>query len=313
MYSKFRKDVNASRERLARVSSDPLRSGKSRSRHSGRSTTYIHSGLGDLKTKKTHVLVFHPAGSGADQGYILAANLLQTSDSYILCPSRCGYPGSTTCITDDDSPKAQALIFKEILDDLSLTDPVIVMAFSSGAISAFEFACMYPSVVKKIILISPLVPFGSSKKAAQGLPPRWILRAAFGSNLLKWLLIDVFRESTAKSVTGIDLRACTTKEKEYAESLLEAMMPADVRFPGLENDIKNLSYRMPLTEDGLQQLPDVPIFFAGSETDETSPVRENNLQDLKSAKVHTVIYPNGKHMLTDKSDDLRVKIETFLK
>ena len=140
--------------------------------------TYVDKGDGDV------ILSIHGIFGGYDQGFDNVKNL--ASDYRIIAPSRFGYLGSD--VSNDTSPREQAKVFAELLDELSI-DRAYLLATSAGGTVAIRFALDYPERTKGLILFSSAMPLKEKPDSYQeysGPPPflcnnfgMWLLRPFF--------------------------------------------------------------------------------------------------------------------------------------
>lgn len=121
------------------------------------------------------ILVSHGAAGGFDQG-LLIGQPFSEAGFRVLAVSRGGY--LRTPLTSGSTPSAQASIYKELLDFLSV-DQVAMLGVSAGGPSAVEFALAYPERCAALVLISAVTQ-------ALRLPADSLLVQLLQGVLLRW-------------------------------------------------------------------------------------------------------------------------------
>ena len=171
----------------------------------------------------------------------------------------------------------------------------------------------FPASVQSIVLISPIIPFHSTEVKVQPLPPRWIVKLAFGNDWMKWFLVRYRRRSTILSMTGIDINntSISDETRSFVEDSVDTLLPAAIRCPGLMNDINNLNHNVPLTEARKIQ---VPIYFAACNNETTTPIYTNNIDCLleTNSRISIKLFNDSKHLLLDQGRALREDIFAFI-
>ena len=148
---RYRDDLDAACARLAAIERTVLltRFG---------AVEYAQSGCGEP------LLSIHGSFGGCDAGLASLRSLIPL-DRRVVAPSRFGYLGST--MPPGASPADQADAFADLLDDLGIVRSDVI-AFSSGATSAFQFALRHPDRVNHLVVVSGNLPGA----AAVATPPQ---------------------------------------------------------------------------------------------------------------------------------------------
>ncbi|WP_311406841.1 alpha/beta fold hydrolase, partial [Liquorilactobacillus uvarum] len=110
--------------------------------------SYVDEGKGEV------ILISHGIFGGYDQGST-SLNQVVGEQYRKVSISRFGYPGSK--LPNNPTPKNQAKVFIEILDELGIKQAYI-LATSAGGAAGFQFALTYPDRSKGLILLSSSVP-----------------------------------------------------------------------------------------------------------------------------------------------------------
>ena len=178
------------------------------------------------------VLSLHGAGGGYDQG--LWAAKVAFGDGYkLISVSRFGY--LRTPIPPNASIKAQAELYKELLDHLGICK-VIVLGVSAGGPSATPFANDYPERTSGLVLMLAV-----SEASAPGDKPAFyvgIIHLIRRSDYAYWLVARFFQPAIL-SLMGVpaDLYATyTPAQKQLAQEMLDTMHPMSQRYDGSIND-----------------------------------------------------------------------------
>ena len=170
VFERYRRDIDAVRRRIAALD---WRSVDSRF---GR-IEYLDRGEGP------EVLVVHGITEGADGGLRDLAEEFVPDGYRVLVPSRFGYLGSA--MPYHATPEMQADACVELMDALDISD-VVVLAGSAGSTSALHLCIRHPDRVRALVLVSANVP---GPHQLQGMPPKPLYGAIFGSDWILWAMI----------------------------------------------------------------------------------------------------------------------------
>ena len=289
VYRSYRRDLRAARERVA----------------TGRRVVETDQGPLEygVAGHGPPVLVIHGAGGGYDQGLLLGEFIL--GDEFtVIAPSRFGYLG--TPIPEDASLAAQADAFAHLLDELEV-DRAIVVPISAGGPPGLEFALRYPERTEALLMTSAISLAGDP--AVDDEQRTEIINRIVGSDLVYWLAVHVARRPLL-SLLGVSPQVqarLTPAEMEYADRILEQMLPMSARMPGILLDqSRALSPDYPMDQIEAPTLviharDDALVDFAnGQHTAETIPGAE------------FVVLEDGGHFLLGHFDQLRQRVEVFL-
>jgi len=192
------------------------------------------------------VLVIHGAGGGFDQGRLLAESLGGEGVRWISV-SRFGYLGSD--LPEDASVPAQALAFKELLDQLQI-ETVHILAMSGGVPPALKFAELFPNRTGQMVLLSsaPFTPYGPD---VDDRPiPTWMYSALLGNDIVYWTLKRVARNAVEQAFDArAELRTDRIPAEEaFIRDLVDTFLPASKRVKGVLNEAAavdpSLTYRL---------------------------------------------------------------------
>jgi len=116
-----------------------------------------------VRSSTPNTLAVHGFFGGRDEALLSLGSL--AAGRRVIAPSRFGYLGSSMPARATVADQADA--FAALLDDLGI-GTLDVIAISSGATSAFQFALRHPERVKHLAVISGNMPEGAAAVA----PPR---------------------------------------------------------------------------------------------------------------------------------------------
>ena len=139
--ARYRRDMRAVRERIARLESRVARTACG-------PIGYARAGDG------YPVLVVHGNAGGFDQGLMLAGWTIAPGFQ-VIAPSRFGYPGSPMPPLASVAMHADA--FAVLLDALAI-ERAAVVGYSAGSASALQFAVCHPDRVSALVLVEPVAP-----------------------------------------------------------------------------------------------------------------------------------------------------------
>jgi len=277
-------------------------------------------------------LVLHPSGGGCDQGLLLG-ELLLPKDCGIIAPSRAGYLKSSEWKPpqQEDEEKqpigkaldAQAKAIVELLDHLDLKQ-VSIVGLSAGSILALELTRLYPSRVSSLVLVSPIIPYKQQgKDETLPNPPQWVLKLAFGNDFVKWMAVRLFTQATLQSMFGSSSQVDQC-QKALQTAIVEALLPAQERFPGFLLDFEAImTHRLTAEQLFLTKEIQCKILFLASQTDVQSKLEYNRLPSTASSEtrmrkqeedqmiITEIIRESGTHMLLDDIPGTQVAIKQF--
>lgn len=206
------------------------------------------------------VLVLHGAPGGYDQGLAVAEALFDGSVE-LLVPSRPGY--LRTPLADHQSPSAQAALFDALLDELSITQALVV-GISSGGPHALQLAAEYPDRVSGLVLVSAITTrhdddwFGTGNPGLDSiLTSRPMLDIQSGLlALVRRLNPDHLLELMHEAMSTLDgnaldeyvrfIRTDPPSRQRSLDLFSSTMLPASDRFDGTRND-EHWNRQLPLT------------------------------------------------------------------
>ena len=234
LYFRFRHDVRAARDRLARgsrIAETPC----------GR-IEYAEQGEG------RSVLVSHGAGGGYDQGLAVTERL--GAGFRIIAPSRFGY--LRTPYPDDPSAAAQADAYACLLDSLGVAR-VVVIAFSAGGPSALQFALRHPARTEALIMVSAISD-GSRVDPRPVDPSRDPALSTMLHDFPFWLTVTFFPDKVLRffGMTREAQRRLTPAEHERAVRVVRMILPMELRATGNFNDPAHWFERGDFTLEGIR-------------------------------------------------------------
>ena len=164
VYVRFRRDVNASRDRL--------RDASCLIETAAGAIEYAEAGMG------SPVLFVHGAGGGFDQGLDMAGPIA-AAGFRVIAMSRFGY--LRTLLPADPSPQAQADAHAHLMDALDIPRAAII-AVSAGAPSAMQFAIRHPERCTALVLLVPIAYRPNHAPAAVPKLSAWAEKLALTSS-----------------------------------------------------------------------------------------------------------------------------------
>jgi pimeloyl-ACP methyl ester carboxylesterase len=171
------------------------------------------------------LLAIHGFCGGCDSGLLSLRGL--AADRRAIAPSRFGYLGSS--MPAGASPADQADAFAALLDGLGV-DRSDVIAFSSGATSALQFALRHPDRVKHLAVICGNLP-GSSTAVAPPQAARLVYR-----DLPMWTLKVFARPILLRQIgvpKGFPLAA---EDARTVSDLIDSFFPIALKAEGVTFD-----------------------------------------------------------------------------
>jgi pimeloyl-ACP methyl ester carboxylesterase len=293
VYTRFRRDMRAARDRLTSGGSQVIETGCG-------PIEYATLGEGHP------VLVVHGIFGGFDQGLFIAQGNVGEGFHSIV-PSRFGYLG--TPLPDNATPAGQADAFACLLDAIGI-QRAAVLGTSAGGTSAIRFALRHPHRCSALVLFSSAAP-GETEAT---LPPKPLANAMFRSDFLFWLMTTAFR-SSLKSIMGVPKEFDLTPEYEAdVAEVMKTILPVNPRADGavfdmyVSNPDVSAGYpdRYPVEEIA------VPVLIVNAVDDPlTLYVNAQSLADrIPGAKLVTI--ENGGHMMLGHEERVRSEITGFL-
>lgn len=244
--------------------------------------TYVDKGQGIT------ILSVHGIFGGYDQAYDICEEL---SNNYrIIAPSRFGYLGSDTCISNN--PIEQAKAFVELLDLLQI-HKVFVLGTSAGGSVAIRFALNYPERTLGLILYSSAMPlvFKPKNVLKYAGPPK-----PFCSNYLMFLISPLF-----KPIMGMP------------SSTIYTMMPINKRKQGviIDSSITNLDMANNYDEYVIEDIK-CPTLIFHAKDDRLASYKDvlNVYNRFKS--VTFISFDNGGHLIEGHSIKINKSINDFI-
>jgi len=222
------------------------------------------------------ILFVHGAPGGYDQSQVVAQHY-ELSGYRLIGPSRPGY--LRTPITSGKSTLEQAEMLAALLDALDVPR-VPTVAHSTGAAIAIHFAARYPERCSGLYLAAgvyrPLPGARASRFALGFLEP--LLQAA-----------EIPQHATAQLVRRIGTTVVRVRpgrplplELAALPYLIETLLPASLRAPGLANDLHNLAALAPPPFDRLA----CPVWLTHSRADIVIPIAHSRFAAHHIAHAH---------------------------
>ena len=219
------------------------------------------------------------------------------NDNRKISVSRFGYPGSE--LPEQPTPKNQAKVFKEVLDELGIKETYILCTSAGGA-SGLQFALTYPEHTKGLILLSSGAP--DKKRTVEELeelgmmgPPEIVV-----NDFPMWFCLKYF---------GFAFNSMLGSNNNDA-NLLDTMLPVNERRQGViaDTNITNVDMTLHYEEYALEKIT-CPILVIHAKDDPMAKY-ENIEKLLTRVKAETAIYETGGHMI--EGHDSYTKIKEFI-
>ncbi len=293
----YKRDIDASRERLAGVSkiietkSGPIE--------------YAEIGEGPV------ILVVHGAGGGFDQGLELLEPLASRGFR-LVAMSRFGY--LRTPLPANPSAVAQADAHADLMDALGI-QTASVFGVSAGGPSSLQFAIRHPQQCRALILMVPIAyrpQEGGTVTAKLSPLAEKTLTTIVGSDPVYWLVSKLTPNTIIKVVMATSPETAATADKNEQARVYRFMnhiLPISDRLQGIINDsaISNSITRYQLEEIK------APTLLLGARDDlyGTYASTQYTAGEIHNSKL--ISYETGGHMLVGHYDEAMNEIEKFLK
>ena len=171
------------------------------------------------------LLAVHGFFGGCDEALLSLGSL--AAGRRVIAPSRFGYLGSA--MPAGATVAGQAEAFTALLDELAV-DALDVIAISSGATSAFQFALRHPERVKHLAVISGNLPGGAAAIA----PPK-AARLVF-QDVPMWAL-KVFARPVLLRLIGVpEGFPLAAAESQIISDLIDSFFPVALKAEGVAFD-----------------------------------------------------------------------------
>lgn len=248
------------------------------------------------------VLVSHGITGGIDQGKWITATL--GGGCRYLYVSRFGYLRSA--MPEDPSPSKQAAAYVELLDHLGI-DSVFVIGNSAGGTSLYHFAYDYPGRCRGMILQSSVVP-GDTKP----LPPRFLMKAVFGSDFIYWSSVRLFGKSMSAMFIPKEVFDSLSEEerKTMISSIYLSSLPISARTKGILFDmyVSNLAIDETFPFEEIT----VPVLVIHAKDDPAPPYSGAVMVSERIPGSRLVSFETGGHLLIGHDEEIRDAIREFI-
>jgi pimeloyl-ACP methyl ester carboxylesterase len=195
------------------------------------------------------VLVLHGSPGGYDQAMLLGSSFAG-GEFQIVAPSRPGY--LRTPLAAGILPEQQADAMAGLIDTLGISS-VAVLASSSGAPAAIQFAIRHPRKVWALVLVSGVTARFHHDAKAQRSEPGSLVLNEFGGDVGAWLrveqtewdprrmllsMLDAESNATAGQRDALATYVVNDPDQlEWFRSLVGTFVPLSARESGLRNDL----------------------------------------------------------------------------
>jgi pimeloyl-ACP methyl ester carboxylesterase len=173
----------------------------------------------------------------------------------VVSPSRFGYLGSS--FPPGASPADQADAFADLFDRVGIVASDVI-AFSSGATSAIQFALRHPDRVKHLVVVSGNLPGA----AAAPISPR-VARLVYRDAII-WTLKVIGRPVLVRQMGIPRGYAIRDQDKRIVSDVIDSLFPVGPRVEGLISDAFVLDQE--IDDYPLEQLA-VPTMFVHAKDD----------------------------------------------
>jgi pimeloyl-ACP methyl ester carboxylesterase len=257
------------------------------------------------------LLSIHGTGGGFDQGLIQARMFgIDLARYKVIAPSRFGY--LRTPMPDGPStPADEARAHAELLDALGIQERVTVMGVSAGALSALQFALLYPDRVDKLILMVPatwaLNEGGQSDVQKIG-GNKFIVERVLRSDFLYWSFQKLARGQMLSfvGVPPAQQQRLSVEDRRNIAEVIDGMLPVSQRYAGIMKDDRN--------QQALQPYPVAQIEAGTLIVDAADVETYRGSVRLAQAIPNSafVSFDSGGHLLIGHGAAVRAAIGNFL-
>ena len=237
---------------------------------------------------------------------------MSPEDFRLIAPSRYGYLG-TPLPPGPSDPATQADAYASLLDSLKVSEPVVVMGVSAGALSAMQFALRHPRRVKGLILLVPaswLMTGAQEETHRQKIGGVGVISSyLLHSDFLCWLGIRAARRKMA-SFIGVpeNLQASLTEEDaRNISEILETLLPVSKRAEGLANEDKTFAEIKPYPVERIK----APTLIIDAEDVVTFPGSEFLAAHIPNAQL--LRFKRGGHLLVGHGSEVREAIDEYMR
>ena len=211
-------------------------------------------------------------------------------ESFLIAPSRFGYPGSD--MPEGATVDMQVEAFIELLDKLGI-EKTFVTATSAGGAIAQRFALMYPQRCKGLVLYCSGYPETSKPDApAAGMagPP-----AAVCNDFAMWLVSPFF-----KPLMGMD------------RDVIKQIMPMRDRKAGVvfDGDVVNKDHTDNYDNYDLRKL-EVPVLIIHSEDDKLADSEKAKYWRKEIPDCTSLFFTDGGHLMTGNNEEINRVLDGF--
>lgn len=208
---------------------------------------------------------------------------------------------------EDPSPAKQAAAYVELLDHLGI-DSVFVIGNPAGGPSLYHFAHDYPGICRGMILQSSVVP-GDTKP----LPPRFLMKAVFGSDFIYWSSVRLFgRSMSAMFIPKEVFNSLSEGErKTMISSLYLSSLPVSARTKGILFDmyVSNLAIDETFPFEEIT----VPVLVVHAKDDPAPPYAGAVIVSERIPGCRLVSIETGGHLLIGHEEEIRDAIRKFIR
>ncbi len=248
------------------------------------------------------VLVSHGVTGGIDQGKWITSTL--GGGCRYLYVSRFGYMRSA--MPADPSPAKQAAAYVELLDHLGI-DSVFVIGNSAGGTSLYHFAHDYRDRCRGMILQSSVVP-GNTKS----LPPRFLMKAVFGSDFIYWSSVRLFGTSMSRMFIPKEVFTSLSEDeqKKLISNIYLSALPITARTKGILFDMYVSNFAIDETFP-FEEIS-VPVLVVHAKDDPAPPYAGAVMISERIPRCRLVPVDTGGHLLIGHEEEVRDAVREFI-